>query len=183
MTGHCHILNFVLYSNKYCILRQLVSPAFCQTELLSWAVDKVSIDVFEKIACYSVCCVVSWHFSILSFPFHLLFSVTEPTAPMGLKVGWELQMVWLGGNGICSYLPDWKVTLLMEVMVKQSLFRPRGFWEVEATSFQDSLNMKVVSTMHRLLLPPRKYSWYLFLLEAELTPGTKHSWKDCVEKC
>ena len=30
---------------------------------------------------------------------------------------------------------------------------------------------KVVSPMQRLLLPPRKYSWYSFLLEAESTPG------------
>jgi len=30
---------------------------------------------------------------------------------------------------------------------------------------------KVASPMHRLPLPPRKYSWYPFLLEAELTPG------------
>ena len=30
---------------------------------------------------------------------------------------------------------------------------------------------KVVSHMHRPPLPPRKYSWYLFLLEAESTPG------------
>ena len=30
---------------------------------------------------------------------------------------------------------------------------------------------KVVSLTHRPLLPPRKYSWYSFLLEAESTPG------------
>jgi len=30
---------------------------------------------------------------------------------------------------------------------------------------------KVVSLTHRLPLPPRKYSWYSFLLEAESTPG------------
>jgi len=30
---------------------------------------------------------------------------------------------------------------------------------------------KVVSLTHRLPLPPRKCSWYLFLLEAESTPG------------
>ena len=30
---------------------------------------------------------------------------------------------------------------------------------------------KVVSLMHRLPLPPRKYTWYSFLLEAESTPG------------
>jgi hypothetical protein len=30
---------------------------------------------------------------------------------------------------------------------------------------------KVVSHTHRPCLPPRKYSWYSFLLEAESTPG------------
>ena len=30
---------------------------------------------------------------------------------------------------------------------------------------------KVVSLMHRPSLPPRKYSWYSLLLEAESTPG------------
>jgi hypothetical protein len=32
---------------------------------------------------------------------------------------------------------------------------------------------KVVSPTHRPPLPPRKYSWYSFLLEAESTPGLK----------
>ena len=30
---------------------------------------------------------------------------------------------------------------------------------------------KVVSLMHRPPLPPRKYTWYSFLLEIEWTPG------------
>jgi hypothetical protein len=30
---------------------------------------------------------------------------------------------------------------------------------------------KVVSLTHWLPLPPRKYTWYSFLLEAESTPG------------
>jgi len=30
---------------------------------------------------------------------------------------------------------------------------------------------KVVSLIHRPLFTPRKYSWYSFLLEAELTSG------------
>jgi hypothetical protein len=30
---------------------------------------------------------------------------------------------------------------------------------------------KVVSPTHRPPLPPRKYSWYSFLLQAESTPG------------
>ena len=37
------------------------------------------------------------------------------------------------------------------------------------TTAQDG--SKVVSLTHRPLLPPRKYSWYSFLLEAESTPG------------
>jgi len=31
---------------------------------------------------------------------------------------------------------------------------------------------KVVNPMHRPPLPPRKYSWYSFLLEAESTTGS-----------
>jgi hypothetical protein len=37
------------------------------------------------------------------------------------------------------------------------------------TTAQDS--GKVVSLTHRPLLPPRKYTWYSFLLEDESTPG------------
>jgi hypothetical protein len=50
---------------------------------------------------------------------------------------------------------------------------PRGFQEVEAPRFQDNRHMKmvkVVSPTHRSPLPPRKYSWYSFLLEAASTP-------------
>jgi len=42
--------------------------------------------------------------------------------------------------------------------------------------FRDYVKMvrngnKVVSLTHRPFLPPRKYHWYSFLLEAECTPG------------
>jgi len=37
------------------------------------------------------------------------------------------------------------------------------------TTTQDS--GKVVSLIHRPPFTPRKYTWYLFLLEAESTPG------------
>jgi len=57
--------------------------------------------------------------------------------------------------------------------VKQYLDRPSGFQEVEAHRFQDIRHKKVVRlsalrTGH--FYSPRKYSWYSFLLEAELTP-------------
>jgi hypothetical protein len=41
---------------------------------------------------------------------------------------------------------------------------------------------KVVSPTHRPPLPPRKYSWYSFLLEAESTPEPQCSRKDYVDE-
>jgi len=38
------------------------------------------------------------------------------------------------------------------------------------------------SPTHWLPLPPRKYSWYSFLSEAETTPGSECSWKDDVKE-
>jgi hypothetical protein len=47
-----------------------------------------------------------------------------------------------------------------------------GFQEVEAPRFQDSQHMAVVRlSALRLPSPPKKYSWYSFLLEAESNPG------------
>jgi len=39
---------------------------------------------------------------------------------------------------------------------------------------------KVDSLTHRPPLPPRKYTWYSFLLEAESTPGPQCDQKDYV---
>ena len=41
---------------------------------------------------------------------------------------------------------------------------------------------KVVSPTHRPPLPPRKYSWYSFLLEAESTPGPQWGRRDYVNE-
>jgi len=66
---------------------------------------------------------------------------------------------------------------LLGVKVKQFLYRPRQALRIpEGLGSQISKQSahesgKVVSPMHWLPLPPRKYSWYTFLLEAELTPG------------
>jgi hypothetical protein len=53
------------------------------------------------------------------------------------------------------------------------LDRPLGFQEAEAPRFQDNKHMKVVrlSALRTGRLYPRRYSSYLFLLEAESTPG------------
>ena len=64
-----------------------------------------------------------------------------------------------------------------QAKIKQSHYRPGqpwGFQEVEAPRFQDNQHMKIVrlSALRTVrLYPPRKYSWYSFLLHAESTPG------------
>jgi len=61
--------------------------------------------------------------------------------------------------------------------LKQSLYRsvqalgvPEG-WGSDISRHSAHLDGKVVSNTHQPLLPPKKYPWYSFLLEAETTPG------------
>jgi len=50
---------------------------------------------------------------------------------------------------------------------------PEGFRSLRLPDFKKigTLSGKVVDPTHRPHLPPRKYSWYLILLEAESTSG------------
>ena len=68
--------------------------------------------------------------------------------------------------------------------MKQALYRPG-----EAVSVPEGRGSQIsrqsaceggnfVSPMHQLPLPPRKYYWYSFLLEAESTSGTWRAQKD-----
>ena len=51
----------------------------------------------------------------------------------------------------------------------QAVRIPRG-WGSQISRPSTHENGKVIGPMHQLPLPPRKYSWYSFLLEAESTP-------------
>jgi hypothetical protein len=61
--------------------------------------------------------------------------------------------------------------------VKQTLYRSGqtlrvpGVWDFQISRHSAYEGGVIVSPKHRSPLPPRKYSWYSFLLEAESTPG------------
>jgi hypothetical protein len=81
--------------------------------------------------------------------FFAYYNNRSHVGPKGLK-----KFVCNGRNSFYKLVEEVK-------KVKQSLYRPWGFQEAEASDFHKS--GKVVSPTRWLPLPPRKYSWYSFL--------------------
>jgi len=78
-------------------------------------------------------------------------------------------------SSVSSFFPGY--ALCWKVKVKQSHYRPEqalrdsGGWGSQISRQLAYVSGNVVSRTHRPPLPPRKYSWYSFLLEADQLQG------------
>ena len=116
------------------------------------------------------------------------FTPGKDPVPILQEAGWGSGQVWTGGKSRPhpDSIPDHPARsqslyrLSYRAHVRKGKSVPLQAWSGSEGSrklrFPDFMTTaqdsgKVVSLMHRPPLPPRKYTWYSFLLEAESTPG------------
>ena len=84
------------------------------------------------------------------------------------------RLLWSACHNICTYGKGKAIPL--------QAWRVPGGWRSQISRQLAHEDGKVVSITHRPSLPPRKYSWYSFLLEADSTPGPQCGRKDYVSE-
>ena len=109
-------------------------------------------------------------------------SVASPYKSCGPPLGWSGPgLPCINSSNTPMHFIQYIVSLYLKSSPSISQDRPWGFQEVWSSQISRKLaheGGKIVSPMHQPAIPPRKYSWYLFLLEAALNLGPKRKMKN-----
>ena len=142
--------------------------------------------LFFSITSIPTCVNIQGTFFLICRQTWRMFGILWPARPMEpSRNAWQIFTPSLRITNVVTWrrkqkkvqpkIPIFKIQV--KVKIKQSHYRPGQALRVSGgsgsqISWQSAHEGgKVVRLMHPPALPPRKYSWYSFLLEAESTPG------------